>query len=414
MIIIPLIITLFLAIFLVGLLAASETSLFSLSSLQVKAFKEDKEKKKRLVGDLLSKPRDLLVTILMVNIAMSILVQNIVASIFGDYEAWWLNVLVPLALTLILGEVIPKSIALTHNVAIATKMAPFILAIQWLLNPIRKVLIAITQPISRFFFFFLRAEAQISIDELKHALKASEQYEILGKGESRLIYGYLELEEYSIKELMTPRTSMITYSIKEPIENLKALIKNEKLSRIPIYDQNLDQILGVLKIENLFSLADEPTQPMQLLPLLKKPFFVPETLPAKVLFNQLTQMKQSMAIAVDEYGAVSGLITKEDLIERLIGETDHERGQLFTKVANDVVIASSQMELAEFNEYFLSDLESESNMATIGGWLIEKLSEIPKSGTKVNLEGFFFHVLSATPKKIKTLYVRKLQEKKSP
>ena len=119
-------------------------------------------------------------------------------------------------------------------------------------------------------------------------------------------------------------------------------------------------------------------------------------------------LKQSMAIAVDEYGTVSGLITKEDLIERLIGELDHDRSQLFTQVAHDVIIASSQLELAEFNTFFSSELESESNMATIGGWLIEKLGEIPKSGLKVTIHGFFFHVLSATQKKIKTLYIRKM------
>lgn len=406
-----LIITLVIAIFLVGLVASCETSLFSLSSLQVKAFKESDDKRKKVVGQLLSKPRDLLVTILMVNIAMSILVQNIVASIFGNYEAWWLNVLVPLVLTLFFGEVVPKSIALSNNVKIATKLAPFIVAVQWLIGPIRTVLTTIIQPISRFFFFFLRKEPEISIEELKHALKASEQYEILSPGESRLIYGYLELEEYLVKEVMTPRTSMHTYCICDSIDVLKNLILNEKLARIPVYAKNRDHIIGILKSELLFSCKEKIIEGKQILPFLKKPFFVPESLPAKILFNQFNACKQSLAIVVDEYGTVSGLITKEDLIQRLIGENDSEKQQLFTKASHDVIIASSAMDLSDFNDYFSSNLESKSSMATIGGWLIEELGEIPKNGVKVVKENFFFHVLAATPRKIKTLYIRKISTK---
>jgi CBS domain containing-hemolysin-like protein len=412
MIFVVLIITLCLAITLVGILAAAETSLFSLSSLQVKAFKDDSDKKKQLVGNLLSKPRDLLVTILMVNIAMNILVQNIIASIFGDYEAWWLNVLIPLVLTLLFGEVIPKSIALSNNIKIAMKIAPFILSMQWLLGPIRSVLNAITQPISRFFFFFLKKEPEISIEELKHALKTSEQHEILSVGESRLIYGYLELEEFLVKEVMTPRTSMHIYSIQDPIDVLKNLILTEGLSRIPVYDKDRDQVLGILKAELLVSLDEKLVTGKQVLPFLRKPFFVPESMPAKTLFTQFYAEKKSLAIVVDEYGVIAGLVTKEDLVKRLIGESDAEKEQLYTKAANDVIIASSTMELSDFNELFHVNLESDSNMATIGGWLIEKLGEIPKSGTKVQKEGFFFHVLSASPRKIKTLYIRKSLEKK--
>ena len=406
------ILTLVIAISIVAVLAASETSLFSLSSLQVKAFKEDQDKRKQLVGDLLSRPRDLLVTILMVNIAMNILVQNIIASIFGNYEAWWLNVLIPLLLTLLFGEVIPKSIALSNNIKIAVVIAPLIMSIQWLLGPIRTVLNSITQPISRFFFFFLKKEPEISIEELKHALKTSEKYEILGRGETALIYGYLELEEFLVKEVMTPRTSMLTYSIDEPIEDLKNIILNQKVSRLPIYDQEKDEIVGILKVESLFDLNEKLTNGKQILPFLRKPFFVPESLPAKVLFNQFNFTKRTLAIVVDEYGAVSGIVTKDDLVQKLIKEDQKEEDQLYTKASHDVIIAAASMELSDFNNYFHVNLESESNMATIGGWLIEQLGEIPKNGTKVQKEGFFFHVLSASARKIKTLYIRKLSEVK--
>jgi len=307
MIFVVLIITLCLAITLVGILAAAETSLFSLSSLQVKAFKDDSDKKKQLVGNLLSKPRDLLVTILMVNIAMNILVQNIIASIFGDYEAWWLNVLIPLVLTLLFGEVIPKSIALSNNIKIAMKIAPFILSMQWLLGPIRSVLNAITQPISRFFFFFLKKEPEISIEELKHALKTSEQHEILSVGESRLIYGYLELEEFLVKEVMTPRTSMHIYSIQDPIDVLKNLILTEGLSRIPVYDKDRDQVLGILKAELLVSLDEKLVTGKQVLPFLRKPFFDPNPCRLRLFLRNFMLRKSLWRLLLMSMGSLLGL-----------------------------------------------------------------------------------------------------------
>jgi CBS domain containing-hemolysin-like protein len=410
--IISLVIALVLAISMSAILASSETSFFSLSQMQIKNFIEQSDPKKRLVGELISKPRDLLVTILIVNIAMNIFVQNIVASLFESSERWWMNVLIPLVLTLVFGEVLPKSIALSNNVKIAVLVAPFLAWIQWMIGPLRTGLTAFTQTLSRFFFFFLKKEPEISIDELKHALKTSSEFGILGKEEAKLIHGYLSLEEFIIKEIMTPRVSMLTYSLQEPLTRLKEVMVDIGCHRVPVYDQDREHILGILKAESVFLNSEHIKTPKDLLPLLKKPFFIPETLSAKQLFNQFNSMHKTMAIVVDEYGTVSGIVTKEDLVEVMIGHIESQKTALFTKAAQDVLITSGSLELTEFQEIFGVELESDSNMATVGGWLIEQLSEIPKSGTKYSTDHFFFHVLAATPRKIKTLYIRKLHTKR--
>jgi CBS domain containing-hemolysin-like protein len=139
-----LILVLAVLLFFSGVFSASETALFSLSSLKVKTYKQDKDPRKQLIAQLLSSPRDLLVTIIMLNVAVNIVIQNVTASIFEEESSWVLNVGVPLALTLFLGEVVPKSLGLVNNVGISYRMAPLIQFLQMVLMPIRRLLVEIT------------------------------------------------------------------------------------------------------------------------------------------------------------------------------------------------------------------------------------------------------------------------------
>jgi putative hemolysin len=199
-----------------GFFSSSEVALFSLSSMKVKSFKNNADPRKQLVAKLLSRPRDLLVTIIMMNIIINIMIQNVSSSIFGDFSGWALNIGVPLALTLIFGEVVPKSIGMAHNAALSYRVAPFLNAAQRLFLPLRRFLIAITSVISRVIFFFLKSEEEISFDELQHVLKTSRHFGILNEDEAELVRGYLRLQEAHVKELMRPREEVLFYDLEEP------------------------------------------------------------------------------------------------------------------------------------------------------------------------------------------------------
>lgn len=136
-----------------GFLSSSEVALFSLSSMKVKSFKSDLDKRKQLVAKLLSSPRDLLVTIIMLNIMVNILIQNVTSSIFGDFSGWTFSVGIPLALTLVFGEVIPKSIGMANNAPISYRVAPILNGAQRIFLPIRKILTSVTSFISHLVFF---------------------------------------------------------------------------------------------------------------------------------------------------------------------------------------------------------------------------------------------------------------------
>ncbi len=379
--------------------------------MKTKVFKQDSDKRKQLVASLLANPRDLLITILMLNVLVNILVQNVVSNIFGDQSHWALNVGLPLALTLIFGEVIPKSIGLANNAQISYRVAPIMNTAKRLLLPIRFVLGYVTQRISRILFFFLQREREISIDELQHALKASRDYGVLNHEEAELIRGYLKLEDQSVKELMRPREEVLFFDTEEPLERLIHLFVDQECSRIPICKESLDNIVGIMTSRLFFIHREAIKDVADLQPILKKPFFVPESMGAKALLGQLYDKEESLAIVVDEYGSVSGIIALEDLVETVVGEIVDRRDEKsrYTKSSSDVIIASGKLELAEFEELFDIPLHSENNMVTLGGWLTEQLGDIPKAGTKYVTPDFLFHVLASDATRVRRVYIRRLK-----
>jgi putative hemolysin len=211
-----------------GFFSSSEVALFSLSSMQVKSFKNAPDKRKQLVASLLTSPRDLLVTMLMLNVMINILIQNVTSSLFGDFSGWALNVGVPLGLTLIFGEVIPKSIGMANNAALSYRVAPFLNLAKRIFHPICKGITAVTSALSRLFFFFLKPEEEISFDELQHALKTSRHYGILNEDEAELVRGYLILQQSQVKELMRPREEVLFYDIEEPLSKLVHLFVDQE------------------------------------------------------------------------------------------------------------------------------------------------------------------------------------------
>jgi putative hemolysin len=379
--------------------------------MKVKVYRTAEDPRKQLVWKLLDTPRELLITIIILNIIVNILIQNITSSIFGDFSGWIYTIGIPLAITVVLGEVFPKSIGMIHNTQISYRVAPLLYLAEKLITPIRRILAFVTTYVSRLLFFYLKAEEEISTDELRHALKASRRFEILNEDETQIVTGYLHLQEAQVRELMRPREDVIFYDIDEPLSKLIYLFVDQQCSRIPVCKESLDKVIGIITGHQFFLHRDALRTPQDLLPILTKPFFVPETMQASGLIRQMYSRRESLSLVVDEYGSISGLITLEDLVETVIGEIKDARDtkSRYTRSGDDILIASGKLELAEFEELFGVTLPTENNRVTLGGWLTEQLGDIPKTGTKVTSHGFFFHILSADLKRIRMVYVRRLE-----
>lgn len=394
-----------------GFFSGSETALFSLPNSKIKTFFGSDDKRKQLVAQLLKHPRDLLVTVFLMNTIVNILLQNTASAMFGQFASWGLKVGVPLVLTLVFGEIIPKYFGLVHNTAFALTTSPLISWFQRILSPVRKWIIAVTSPVTRTLFFFLNEEESISKDELRHVLKTSEQDGVLLTEEADLVWGYLNLQDSSVREVMWPKEDIVAYDIEEPLSKLIYYFVDLECTRVPVYRDSLDDLIGIAHANDFFLLRDTIKDEKELVKILRKPLYVPENAPAVTLLHRFKETGEYVALVVDQYGVISGIISQEDILEMVIGDiTDiRDQEQLYTRSGKNEIIANGKLDLSDFNEIFQATLTSDYNMVTLGGWLTEKMGEIPSAGTKFETNEFVFQVLASDHNRIKKIYVRKLE-----
>lgn len=406
---------LILAIFFCTLCSAfascAEIALFSLSTATVRNFARSENSHEQRIAALLKTPRELFVTLFTFNITANIFLQNATSSLFDIHAGWFAKVGISLIVVILFGELFPKYLALQNNQAIARALIPAIDSLFFILKPIQKLLLRLAAPLSRIMFFFLRKDPPISRDEMQHVLETSHSSGILHVDEMKLVSGYLDLQERLVKDLMRPREEMLVYDIETPLSHLTHLFVHRECTRIPICEGDLQQIKGIISATRYFVERGSIKTPEDLIPFLKAPFFVPESTPVRKLVSQFNQRQEEVALAVDEYGQVVGLIAYEDLIEVVTGEIVDQRDPplRYTRSGDNVVIASGKLDLNELSSLFGIHLESRTHMQTIGGWLTEQLGDLPKNGTQYEAEGLFFQVLSADPKRIRRLYIRRLQ-----
>ncbi|MBM3196561.1 MAG: HlyC/CorC family transporter [Chlamydiae bacterium] len=394
-------------------LSGSETAFFSLSSLKIHLYKRDLNPKKRLIAELLKTPHQLLVSLLMLNIAVNILIQNVVANVFGDGGSFLLSVGVPLVLVLLFGEMLPKAIAIRYNREIAYRFVRIIHFFKICLSPIRFVLSGTALFISKIIFCFLPKEKEISVKELETAIKSSKELGVISPDEMYLMRGYLDLDDHIVKELMRSRHEIIAYDIQSPIEKLLETMIKKECSKIPVYDGSLEKILGFIFSRDLFLHNRGFRKGFDVVPLLRKPFYVPESVSARHLMQQFHFRKEEIAIVVDEYGSIAGLITLEDLMEVVVGPIQDkiDPPNRLLESSEDILISNGLLEVVEIENRFDVELKSPSNMVTVGGWLTERLGDIPKVGDRLIVEPLLFHILAADEKTVQKVYIRKLPTK---
>jgi putative hemolysin len=393
-----------------ALMSASEIALFSLSSYSLRAYKESPDLKKKLVARLLERPKELLVTILIVHVVSGILIQNIAATLFGQFSSWLLNVGVPLILIIFIAEIIPKSIALSNNTYVALKVVKMVAFLEKLLGPLRLFLTWLTTHISHFLFFFLKKEKPLSQEELEFLLEKSKREGTLQKEESDLISSYLDLKEKVAKEVMQSHEEVLFFDTKDALGSLSHIFFEKKLSFVLVCEGGLQNLLGILSFQRFFLHEELFHTSQDVKKYLEHPFYIPESMNAWLLFHEFRKKKENIAVVVDEYGSILGCVLQEDLNAAVLADESEEKD--FTRLSEDVIIAKGKMELWEFAQIFGEELPTKSNVVTLGGWLTEQLEDIPIAGTKYVESDFFFYVLEAEPTHVERIYVRHLSRGK--
>ena len=399
-------------VFLVAMSAvfsSSETAITSVSKIKVRQLDQKDNKNAHLLKKLHDNMQATISTILIgnniVNIAASSIATILFTNIFHQNGAL-VSTVVMTVFVLIFGEVLPKTIAQYKNKSVALKFSRFIYLLTIIFKPIVKVLNLLTRLVIKIFIGDNGDSSTLTEEELKTLVEVSEEEGVLKDQETEIMINALELKETLAVDIMTPRTSMASVDIEDAENDLREIIKNITYSRIPVYEDNIDDIIGVLHIKELAHKIIEDDHDFKIRGILKPAFYAYEYIPVVDLFKQMRAKNISISIIIDEYGGTSGLVTMEDILEELVGEIDDEydNEKEVTKINDNEYLVDPEMRIDEVNERFDLNLQSEK-FDSIGGFVIELLDRMPKSKDEVEFENLKFIVVNVDKRKITQLMI---------
>lgn len=368
-----------------------------------------------MVNSLLSEPRKLLVTIYIgneiVNVATSVITTSIAISLFGSIGVG-IAIGVGTFIILLFGEIAPKILGLRFAENFSLVAAYPLKLFFIIVKPIQKVLMDAAEFTLKLFGFshLQQLDQALSEDELRTIVNMGEGEGILEEDERKMIHNVIEFGDTTVSDIMTPKIDMFTLVSDNSLEDILPKITQNFYSRVPVYDTNEEHIIGILYTKDLIRMKHSDN--FNLKSVLLPPVFVPESKKIKELLQEFRKMKKHMAIVLDEYGSVSGLITLEDILEELVGEIDsemrHEENPVIKTGVNTYRL-SATYSLSEFNRYFNCTLPEES-FDTIGGLVFDLFGRVPRFGETVTYENFKFLVEKMKGPRILKLHLTVLSD----
>ncbi len=410
--------------------AASEIALISLNDNKIRLQAEDGDKKAKILQNLLSEPSKFLATI-----QIGITLAGFLASAFASEtfaeplvrflvslgvpvpEAWLKTasmLVITMILsyfTLVLGELVPKRLAMKKAEPIARFVAGPLQILSVLTAPFVKMLTVSTNFFVRLFGVDPNAEEdQVTEEEIRMMVDVGEEKGAIHVSEKEMINNIFEFNNKTVSDIMTHRTDIAALPIDASLREVIDFINNEKYSRIPVYEDNIDNIVGVMHSKYAFKfVTNDDMSNFSLKELIRQPYFVPESKRTDELFKELQQNKTHMAIIIDEYGGTAGIVTLEDLIEEIVGnifdEDDDEEKEL-EKIDDNTFIIKGSISLDEAQEILGATLPVD-DYETLSGFIIGQIGRIPEKGDEPTIEfnEFVFKVEEVEEKKVSKVKV---------
>jgi putative hemolysin len=390
--------------------SGSEAAFFSLTTVQVERLRERGGVLGRLIASMLQHPTNLIFTFLVgheiVKVTLSVTATSLALSLYGN-GGEYLAIVGTLILLLLFGEITPKSFAVRYPERIARLVAWPIQAFTYAITPLRWGLRKLVDAVMG-----EHAQRPISLntaEEFKTLVEISEDEGIIDQHERNLIQRVFELGGHRVFEILTPRTDIFALEVSEPLATALAKIKDNRFSRIPVYEGTIDQISGILYAKDLLPYSRHPELEVKLRDLLHPVFFVPESKRIDDLLREFQRNKVHMAVVVDEYGGVSGLVTMEDALEELVGEIVDEFDTeeiLCQQIDPQTYVVSARLPLDDFNAQLGVSIPRE-NADTIGGHVFHLFGKLPKRGESVSAHGLTFTIEHIKGTRILEIRVRR-------
>ena len=380
--------------------SSSETALTTVSRIKLRSLADEGNRRAKKVLRITGNPSKLLSAILVgnniVNISASALTTTFCTSVFGSkYIGVATGVLT--FLVLIFGEISPKTLATQYALQLSMVVSYPISWLMTILTPVIFLLNIITSGIFRLFHVDPSArKASITEAELRSIVNVSHEEGVIEPEEKFMISNVVDFGDALSKDIMIPRADVIAADVNSTYEELVDIFKSETYTRIPIYEDSKENIIGILNIKDLFfyrELLD--IRYFDLRSILRKPLFVSEYQKTSQIFAEMKTSADSMAIVLDEYGQASGIITMEDLVEEIVGdirdEYDENENDLIRDLGNHTYDIDASIKLDDLNDKLHTGFQSE-DYDSLAGFIIELLDKIPTAGEEANCEGAHFKV----------------------
>lgn len=387
--------------------SASETAFSSVNKIRLKNYVDEKRRGSKKALYIAENFDRALSTILVgnniVNIAAASISAKVATDLFGGNTGLVISTVGMTILVLIFGEVLPKSLAKEHAESFSLLVSDVLYMLIQLFTPITALLVMLKQLVSKLFGNQTDVPS-VTEEELKVMVNLSEEEGVIDNKEKELVHRSLDFNDILVGEIFTPRIDMVAVEVNQPIEEIRDIFLQERYSRVPVYEGDIDNVIGILSESDFFSQLVQGKK-VNVRELLRTPLFVVESMRISTLLPELQKSKVHMAIVIDEFGGTSGLITLEDILEQIVGEIwdEHDEAvKTFQKINDYEYEFNAELPLDEFCDILGID-ELESSSHTLGGWVFEMFGRIPTVG-----ESFEYESLTVTVRQVENRRIRKV------
>lgn len=397
--------------------SCSEMALASVSRIRIKAKADNGDKKAIQILELITNSERTITSIVVLNNIVNILLPTISTIVFiqiAPQYGVFISTIVMTIVIILFGEIVPKVYGRENAEKYLYRTVTLVNLIINLIYPISIVFIKISGFINQ----ILAKDDEEDEDlveveeEILTMIEESSQEGKIDESEEELIRNAIEFNDKRVEEILQPKRNMVMVNVEDKNEDIIELMINERYSRIPVYEEDSDHIIGIL-YEREFLTAYIANHNVNIRSILRKPLFIPDTQKISKLLPELQQSKSHLAIVLDERATVQGLVTVEDILEELVGEIWDEHDEVVTecrKISDHEYEVSGEMTIGDFNELFeIQDVESDSSESTIAGYVIELAERIPNQGDVFFDDDFEFKITEISGNKVEKIKVKLLQ-----
>ncbi|MGE5810873.1 MAG: hemolysin family protein [Ignavibacteria bacterium] len=414
-------IILFIFIFLSSFFSGSEVALFSLDRKKLRNSLLKNPLILRYLTDLLDHPRRLLITILLgntiVNVAASIIAVTLALEVFSDTSLskdfiLTIQIIVLTVVIILFGELLPKVLASRFPFSVSKAVAVPLYFLSVLVYPVAEFITEAIRLIT----------SKIKLDKRKSAILPDEIPELADLGHERgtieeseheLIHGIVSFKSVAVHEIMTPRVDIVALPSDTTFDNLLSIITSSGHSRLPLYEDDLDEIIGIIYAKDLLPYIKDKELRIQfnMKKLVRKPIFVPGSKMINSMMYEFQEKKMHIAIVVDEFGGTAGLVTLEDIIEEIIGEIrdEYDKDNIANRINENSFLVLGKISVDELNELLNTNISSEKGeFETLGGLILNHAGQIPKEDYSFQLENYKFTVKEVSKRRINKVLIEKI------